>query len=92
MDVDLRRIVPIILVLVILYSVTRIPGEEIARVRNLKELQTFFCRACGVLLISYQPESRIALVLFSCMFPVAEFLNRLLGIVFRMWMLTVNHL
>lgn len=75
MDVDLRRIVSDNFGFGDFIFRNPDTGEEIARVRNLKELQTFFCRACGVLLISYQPESRIALVLFSCHVPGSRVLE-----------------
>ena len=67
MDVDLRRIVSDNFGFGDFVFRNPETGEEIARVRNLKELQNIlFAVPCRVLLVSYQPESRFALALFAC--------------------------
>lgn len=70
MDVDLRRIVSDNFGFGDFIFRNPDTGEEIARVRNLKELQNIlFAVPAESFLISYQQESRVALVLFTCHVP-----------------------
>ena len=76
MDVDLRRIVSDNFGFGDFIFRNPDTGEEIARVRNLKELQNIlFAVPAESFFISYQPESRIALVLFSCHVPGSRVLE-----------------